>query len=89
MTFSAFVLFTVKVTTPDAVLVSFSVEIVEVPDCVRATVLPDSKLPLASFSVTVISEVASPSAATLGSLAVTVDAAAFTGTVGVALAELV
>ena len=73
--------FTVKVTTPKVVLVLLAAEIVdELPDpCASATVLPDTKLSFASFSVTVTVELAVPSAAKSVGLAVTVDCPADTG----------
>jgi len=68
--------FTVNVTTPDASLRPDAALIVGVPGplvCASATVFPATGLPFASFNVTVIVEVAVPSATTDVGDAVTVD----------------
>src|SRR6478609_9068358 len=74
--------FTVKVTTPEVLLAPDGALIVGVPGpdvFVRLTVLPDTGLPLASFRVTVIVEMATPLAMTEVGDALTVDCAADTG----------
>src|SRR6478609_9056100 len=74
--------FTVKVTTPEVLLAPDGALIVGVPGpdvFVRLTVLPDTGLPLASFRVTVIVEMATPLATTDAGDALTVDCAADTG----------
>src|SRR3954447_3064311 len=70
--------FAVKTAWPDAFVATLAGEIVEVPaPWPRLTVLPETTLLFASFSVTVIVEVATLSA-TIGVVAVTVDWAAVT-----------
>ena len=74
--------FTVKVTTPEALLAPEGALMVGVPGpevFARLTVLPATGLPLASFRVTVIVEVVLPSAMTEVGDALTVDCAAETG----------
>ena len=74
--------FTVKVTTPEALLLPEGALMVGAPGpevFARLTVLPDTGLPLASFRVTVIVEVVLPSAMTEVGDALTVDCAAETG----------
>ncbi|OIP02844.1 MAG: hypothetical protein AUJ96_15785 [Armatimonadetes bacterium CG2_30_66_41] len=68
--------FTVNVTTPDASLGPDAALIVGVPGplvCASATIFPDTGLPFASFSVTVIVDCDTPSATTDVGDAVTVD----------------
>ena len=80
MTASAFVSFTVKVTTPLALEGPLAAEIVELPvPCDRVTVLPLAGLPFASRSVTVMVEVVKPSAVTEVGLALTVELLALAG----------
>jgi hypothetical protein len=77
---SATVSFTVNVTTPLAVEVPLAAEIVELPPLFASvTVLPLTKLLLASLSVTVMVEVVEPSATTDVGLALTVELAALAG----------
>jgi len=74
--------FTVNVTTPEASLGPDAALIVGVPGPLvfaRVTVFPDTEFPLASFSVTVIVDCATPSAATDVGDAVTVDWVALAG----------
>jgi hypothetical protein len=72
--------FAVKVTTPEELELPEAAEIVSAAPRLEAsvTVLPETGLPLASFSVTVIVEVVAPSAATVFGVADTVDCAAVT-----------
>ena len=80
MTVSAFVSFTVKVTTPLAFEGPLAAEIVELPvPCERVTVLPLTGWLFASIRVTVIVEVVEPSAVTEVGLALTVDLVALAG----------
>src|SRR6185369_13571812 len=77
---SAFVSFTVKVTTPLAFERPLAAEIVELPaPCDRVTVLPLTGWLFASLRVTVIVEVVEPSAVTEVGLALTVDLVALAG----------
>jgi hypothetical protein len=77
VTASAFVSVTVKVATPSAPVVPATVVIVECPVLwLRVTVLPLTGLLFASRSVTVIVDVAVPSATTDVGFATTVDVAA-------------
>ena len=70
----------VKLATPDALLVVLAGEITEVaPASSSVTVLPDSGLPPASRTVTVIVLVSVPLLLTLAGAAFTVDAEALTG----------
>jgi hypothetical protein len=72
--------FTVKEACPLEFVVPLTVVIVELPlPAVSVTVLPLTKLLLASFSVTVIAEVVEPSAFTVVGLALTVDLPALPG----------
>ena len=78
---AAVVDFTVNVATPDASVVPWVVVIAGVPApdvCANVTVLPDTTLLFTSFNVTVIVEVAVPSASTEVGEAETVDCAAVT-----------
>ena len=80
MTVSAFVSFTVKVTTPLAFEGPLAGEIVELPaPCDRVTVLPLTGWLFVSIRVIVIVEVVAPSAATEVGLALTVDLDALAG----------
>ena len=77
MTISALVSFTVKVTTPLAFEGPLAAEMVELPvPWVNVTALPLAGLLFASSKVTVMFEVAEPSAAIDAGLALTVDLAA-------------
>ena len=70
----------VKLATPATLLVVLAGEITEVaPASSSETVLPDSGLPPASRTVTVIVLVSVPLFVTLAGAAFTVDAAALTG----------
>jgi hypothetical protein len=71
--------FTVNVTTPSAELDPDAGLIVAAPVCARVTVFPETGLPCASKRVTVIVDVATPSAAKEVGNAETVDCAAETG----------
>src|SRR6266487_4165584 len=73
--------FTVKVATPEVLVVPDTVVIVGVPGpevLARVTVLPETGMLLASFNVTVIVEVVEPSAVTDAGEGDTVDCAAVT-----------
>ena len=77
MVVSATVSLTVKVAWPDALVVPLTVVIVEDPPLFASvTVLPETALPLTSFSVTVTVEVLVPFAVTEPGEADTVDCAA-------------
>jgi len=80
VTGSAFVSFTVNVTTPLELDGPLAADTVEVPPpAVKVTFLPLTGWLNASRSVTVIVDVVTPSATTEAGLEVTVDAPALTG----------
>lgn len=79
MTDSAFVFFVVKAAMPFAAVVPLAGEIVECPvPCASVTLFPLTGLLFASRSVTVIVEVAVPSAVTEAGFALTVETVALT-----------